>query len=52
MILFQEIKSEDLHNEICQVLRGYKQMLKNGAWEQCMSALEPSVKGKLLKYQV
>ncbi|XP_070052918.1 transportin-1-like isoform X2 [Nicotiana tomentosiformis] len=49
---WHEIESEDLHNEICQVLHGYKQMLKNGAWEQCMSALEPSVKGKLLKYQV
>ncbi|KAL2543633.1 Transportin-1 [Forsythia ovata] len=48
---WNEIRSEDLHNEVCQVLRGYKQMLKNGAWEQCMSALEPPVKDKLLKYQ-
>ncbi|CAA0820530.1 Transportin-1 [Striga hermonthica] len=44
--------SEDLHNEICQVLHGYKQMLKDGAWEQCMSALEPPVKDKLLRHQV
>ncbi|KAL7150279.1 hypothetical protein ABFS83_05G100900 [Erythranthe nasuta] len=49
---WHEIRSEDLHNEVCQVLNGYKQMLKNGAWEQCMSALEPDVKEKLLKYQV
>ncbi|KAK6130104.1 hypothetical protein DH2020_036154 [Rehmannia glutinosa] len=49
---WHEIRSEDLHNEVCQVLNGYKQMLKNGAWEQCISALEPPVKDKLLKYQV
>ncbi|PIN07339.1 Nuclear transport receptor Karyopherin-beta2/Transportin (importin beta superfamily) [Handroanthus impetiginosus] len=49
---WHEIRSEDLHNEVCQVLHGYKQMLKNGGWEQCMSALEPPVKEKLLKYQV
>ncbi|KAA8546130.1 hypothetical protein F0562_020976 [Nyssa sinensis] len=49
---WHEIRSEDLHNEVCQVLHGYKQMLKNGAWEQCMSALEPPVKEKLSKYQV
>ncbi|CAN4107326.1 unnamed protein product [Withania somnifera] len=49
---WHEIKSEDLHNEICLVLQGYKQMLKDGAWEQFMSALEPSVKEKLSKYQV
>ncbi|KAF5186502.1 Transportin-1 [Thalictrum thalictroides] len=49
---WQEIRSEDLHNEVCQVLLGYKQMLRNGAWEQCMSALEPPVKDKLSKYQV
>ncbi|CAA2978901.1 transportin-1 isoform X2 [Olea europaea subsp. europaea] len=49
---WHEIRSEDLHKEICQVLHGYKQMLKNGAWEQCMSTLEPPVKDKLLKYQV
>ncbi|KAL6556349.1 Transportin-1 [Orobanche gracilis] len=50
---WHEIRSEDLHNEVCQVLHGYKQhMLKNGEWEQCMSALDPPVKDKLLKYQV
>ncbi|CAI9775741.1 unnamed protein product [Fraxinus pennsylvanica] len=49
---WHEIRNEDLHNEVCQVLHGYKQMLKNGAWEQCMSTLEPPVKDKLLKYQV
>ncbi|KAG9444187.1 hypothetical protein H6P81_015527 [Aristolochia fimbriata] len=50
---WHEIRSEDLYNEVCQVLNGYKQMLQNGAWEQCMSALEPLVKEKLLsKYQV
>ncbi|KAJ8490368.1 hypothetical protein OPV22_012089 [Ensete ventricosum] len=40
---WHEIQSEDLHNDICQVLNGYKQMLPNGAWEQCMSTLEPPV---------
>ncbi|MCE0481866.1 Transportin-1 [Datura stramonium] len=49
---WHEIRSEDLHNEICLVMQGYKQMLKDGAWEQFMSALEPSVKDKLSKYQV
>ncbi|XP_071921159.1 transportin-1-like [Coffea arabica] len=49
---WHEIRSEDLHNEVCQVLQGYKQMLNNGAWEQCMSNLEPHVKEKLAKYGV
>ncbi|GLT75276.1 hypothetical protein SLA2020_470120 [Shorea laevis] len=49
---WHEIRSEELHNEVCQVLHGYKQMLRNGAWDQCMSALEPMVKDKLSKYQV
>ncbi|KAL8543780.1 hypothetical protein ACS0TY_004364 [Phlomoides rotata] len=49
---WHEIRSEDLHNEICQVLHGYKQMLKDGPWDQCMSVLEPPVKDKLLKYRV
>ncbi|XP_015059174.1 transportin-1 isoform X2 [Solanum pennellii] len=49
---WHEIRSEDLRNEICLVLQGYKQMLKDGAWEQFMSALEPSVKDKLSMYQV
>ncbi|WJX15304.1 Transportin-1, variant 3 [Trifolium repens] len=48
---WHEIRSEDLHNEVCQVLHGYKQMLRNGAWDQCMSALEPPIKEKLSKYQ-
>ncbi|RAL39765.1 hypothetical protein DM860_003298 [Cuscuta australis] len=47
---WQEIRSRDLHSEVCQVLQGYKRMLENGAWEQCMSALEPPVKDRLLKY--
>ncbi|KAJ6739285.1 TRANSPORTIN 1 ISOFORM 1 [Salix koriyanagi] len=49
---WHEIRSPELHNEVCQVLHGYKQMLRNGAWDQCMSALEPPVKEKLLKYQL
>uniref|UniRef100_A0A5K0V8N9 Uncharacterized protein n=24 Tax=Nymphaea colorata TaxID=210225 RepID=A0A5K0V8N9_9MAGN len=27
-------------------------MLGNGAWEQCMSTLDPAVREKLSKYQV
>ncbi|KAJ9165919.1 hypothetical protein P3X46_020732 [Hevea brasiliensis] len=46
------MRSEDLHNEICQVLHVYKQMLSDGSWERCLSALEPPVKDKLSKYQV
>ncbi|GJV85122.1 transportin-1-like protein isoform X1 [Tanacetum coccineum] len=42
---WHEIRSEELHNEVSQ-------MLKNGAWEQCMSALEPPVIEKLSKYKV
>ncbi|KAM1243604.1 hypothetical protein ACFX11_035368 [Malus domestica] len=51
---WHEIRSEELHNEVHQVLHGYKQMLANGgAWDQCMSALVPPVKEKLSKiYQV
>ncbi|KAJ9189516.1 hypothetical protein P3X46_000799 [Hevea brasiliensis] len=49
---WHEIRSEELHNEVCQVLHGYKQMLGNGGWDQYMSALEPPVKEKLSKYQV
>ncbi|THF99557.1 hypothetical protein TEA_013132 [Camellia sinensis var. sinensis] len=48
---WHEIRSEELHNEVCQVLHGYKQMLRDGAWDQCMSALETPVKDKLSKYQ-
>ncbi|KAL5713973.1 Transportin-1 [Ranunculus cassubicifolius] len=49
---WHEIRSEDLHNDVCQVLQGYKQMLGNGGWEQCMSALEQPVKDKLKNYQI
>ncbi|XP_065865576.1 transportin-1-like [Euphorbia lathyris] len=49
---WHEIRSEELHNEVCQVLHGYKQMLRNGVWDQYMSALETPVKEKLSKYQV
>ncbi|KAK4775281.1 hypothetical protein SAY86_010216 [Trapa natans] len=49
---WNEVRSEELQNELCQVLHGYKQMLRNGAWDQCMSALDPPVKDKLSKYQV
>ncbi|CAL9085871.1 unnamed protein product [Musa textilis] len=49
---WHEIQSEDLHNDICQVLNGYKQMLPDGAWEQCMSTLEPPVVQRLSRFQV
>ncbi|KAL2925381.1 Transportin-1 [Bienertia sinuspersici] len=49
---WHEIRSLDLHNEVCQVLHGYKQMLGNAQWEQCLSSLEPPVKDKLSKYQI
>eukprot|EP00252_Welwitschia_mirabilis_P011248 TRINITY_DN2531_c0_g1_i2.p1 TRINITY_DN2531_c0_g1~~TRINITY_DN2531_c0_g1_i2.p1 ORF type:complete len:886 (-),score=195.35 TRINITY_DN2531_c0_g1_i2:941-3598(-) len=49
---WHEIRSEDLHIDICQVLQGFKQALGEAGWEQCMSALEPHVKEKLLKYGV
>ncbi|XP_022948093.1 transportin-1-like [Cucurbita moschata] len=50
---WHEIRSQDLHNEVCQVLHGYKQMLINGGgWDQYISSLEPSVRDKLSKYQV
>ena len=73
----QEIKSEGLRNEVCQILNGYKQvklvqgclcsyifvvekltgllcrqMLGNGGWEQCMSALDPAVVQRLARYGV
>ncbi|GLJ54534.1 hypothetical protein SUGI_1171160 [Cryptomeria japonica] len=48
---WHEIRCEDLHNEICHVLHGYKQMLGT-TWDQCMGALEPPVKERLLKYGV
>ncbi|XWS24538.1 hypothetical protein CRYUN_Cryun28dG0111400 [Craigia yunnanensis] len=46
------IRSEELHKEVCQVLLGYKQILKDGTWEQCLSTLEPQVKEILSKYGV
>ncbi|XP_042509616.1 transportin-1-like isoform X1 [Macadamia integrifolia] len=49
---WHEIRSQDLRNEVCQVVNGYKQMLGNGAWEQCMSTLEPLVTDRLSKYLV
>ncbi|KAJ4964946.1 hypothetical protein NE237_016795 [Protea cynaroides] len=49
---WHEIRSQELHNEVCQVLNGYKQMLGIEAWDQCMSALEPLVKDQLSKYLV
>lgn len=32
--------------------KNWMQMLRNGAWEQIVSALEPPVKDKLSKYQI
>ncbi|XP_072964721.1 transportin-1-like isoform X1 [Typha angustifolia] len=49
---WHDIRSEDLHNEICQILIGYKQILGNGAWEQCMSTLEPTAMQRLSRYGV
>ncbi|KAF6135689.1 hypothetical protein GIB67_028260 [Kingdonia uniflora] len=47
-----EIKSEDLYNEVCHVLNGYKQMLGNVVWDERLAALEPLEKEKLSTYQV
>ncbi|KAJ3681527.1 hypothetical protein LUZ60_016016 [Juncus effusus] len=49
---WHEIRSEDLHTEVCQVLTAYKQMLGAGGWEQCMSTLDPQVVQKLARYGV
>ncbi|XP_042462670.1 transportin-1-like isoform X1 [Zingiber officinale] len=49
---WHEIRSQDLHNEISQVLNGYKQMLGNGTWEQWVSTLEPAEVQKLSKFGV
>ncbi|XP_021283594.1 transportin-1-like isoform X1 [Herrania umbratica] len=46
------MRSEDLHNEVCHILLGYKQILKDGGWEQCLSTLEPQVKERLSNYGV
>uniref|UniRef100_A0A453DL95 Uncharacterized protein n=1 Tax=Aegilops tauschii subsp. strangulata TaxID=200361 RepID=A0A453DL95_AEGTS len=49
---WNEIKSEGLHNEVSQILNGYKQMLGAAGWEQCMSTLEPAVVQRLARYGV
>ncbi|CAL9040249.1 transportin-1-like isoform X2 [Musa acuminata AAA Group] len=49
---WHEIRSQDLHNEICQVLNGYKQMLGDGAWKQCMSTLDPQAVQRLSRFGV
>ncbi|XP_047309136.1 transportin-1-like [Impatiens glandulifera] len=49
---WHEIRNEDLHNEVCQVMIGYKQMLGEEDWKKCMSSIDESVKDRLLKYQV
>ncbi|CAF2129261.1 unnamed protein product [Brassica napus] len=48
---WDEIRSEDVKNEVSQVLNGYKHMLGN-SWAECWSALEPPVKERLSRYQV
>jgi len=47
-----EIKSEGLHSEVCQIMNGYKQLLGNSGWEQCMATLEPAVVQRLARYGV
>ncbi|THU71261.1 hypothetical protein C4D60_Mb08t33690 [Musa balbisiana] len=49
---WHEIRNQDLHNEICQVLNGYKQMLGDGAWKQCMSTLDPQAVQRLSRFGV
>ncbi|KAK9676388.1 hypothetical protein RND81_11G073800 [Saponaria officinalis] len=49
---WHEIRSPDLHNEVYQVLHGYKQMVGIGPWEQCISSLEAPAKERLSKYQI
>ncbi|KAF8090062.1 hypothetical protein N665_0489s0003 [Sinapis alba] len=46
---WHEIRSEDVNNEVSQVLNGYKQLLGN-SWVECLSALEPPVKERLARY--
>ncbi|XP_018440559.1 transportin-1 isoform X2 [Raphanus sativus] len=46
---WHEIRSEDVKNEVSQVLNGYKQLLGN-SWAECLSALEPPVKERLARY--
>ncbi|VVA99326.1 unnamed protein product [Arabis nemorensis] len=47
---WNEIRSEDVQNEVSQVLNGYKHMLGN-SWTECFSALDPPVKERLARYQ-
>ncbi|XP_047310116.1 transportin-1-like [Impatiens glandulifera] len=49
---WHEIRNKDLHNEVCSVLSGYKQLLGNEDWEKCMAALEPALRDRLSKYQL
>ncbi|CAA6660469.1 unnamed protein product [Spirodela intermedia] len=49
---WHEIRSEDLHNEVSQVLNGYKQMLGNATWEHYMSMLDTKARERLAKYGV
>ncbi|CAH2051514.1 unnamed protein product [Thlaspi arvense] len=48
---WHEIRSEDVNNEVSQVLNGYKHMLGN-SWAECLAALDPPVKERLARYQV
>ncbi|KAF8112704.1 hypothetical protein N665_0062s0053 [Sinapis alba] len=48
---WHEIRSEDVNNEVSQVLNGYKHMLGN-SWAECWSALDLPVKERLARYQV
>ncbi|XP_078163255.1 transportin 1 isoform X1 [Carex rostrata] len=48
---WHEIRSQELHSEVSQVLAAYKQMLGAG-WEQCMATLEPQIVQKLTRYGV
>ncbi|XP_042471730.1 transportin-1-like [Zingiber officinale] len=49
---WHEIRSQDFHNEISQVLHGYKQMLGKETWEQGMSTLEPPEVQRLSRFGV
>ncbi|KAL0677161.1 hypothetical protein Bca4012_005142 [Brassica carinata] len=65
---WHEIRSEDVKNEVSQVLNGYKHVIcaqyklvnyapgykhmLGNSWGECWSALEPPVKERLSRYQV
>ncbi|XP_078433901.1 transportin 1 [Wolffia australiana] len=49
---WREIRSEDLHKEVGQVLNGYKQMLGNAGWEHYMGMLDPRARERLAMYGV